>query len=150
MARLQSLILPTRFEFDLIKRILKLSAARWFIVGSATFVLDTSLFLLAFSITETAVISNLFSGTIATTFNYFSHYRWSFASDRSHKQSTLIYLFFFFVFLFLGSSLVSFFIHSGLHPVPAKVGTAAITAPISFFIMKFVTFRRSAQSNQVI
>ncbi len=143
MARLQSLTLPTRFEFDLIKRILKLSAARWFIVGSATFVLDTSLFLLAFSITETAVISNLFSGTIATTFNYFSHYRWSFASDRSHKQSTLIYLFFFFVFLFLGTSLVSFFIHSGLHPVPAKVGTAAITAPISFFIMKFVTFRRT-------
>jgi len=112
-------------------------------VGSATFVLDTSLFLLAFSITETAVISNLFSGTIATTFNYFSHYRWSFASDRSHKQSTLIYLFYFFVFLFLGTSLVSFFIHSGLHPVPAKVGTAAITAPISFFIMKFVTFRRT-------
>ena len=143
MARLQSLTPPTRFEFDLIKRILKLSAARWFIVGSATFVLDTSLFLLAFSITETAVISNLFSGTIATTFNYFSHYRWSFASDRSHKQSTLIYLFFFFVFLFLGTSLVSFFIHSGLHPVPAKVGTAAITAPISFFIMKFVTFRRT-------
>ncbi len=143
MARLQSLTLPTRFEFELIKRILKLSAARWFIVGSATFVLDTSLFLLAFSITETAVISNLFSGTIATTFNYFSHYRWSFASDRSHKQSTLIYLFFFFVFLFLGTSLVSFFIHSGLHPVPAKVGTAAITAPISFFIMKFVTFRRT-------
>ena len=143
MARLQSLTLPTRFEFELIRRILKLSAARWFIVGSATFVLDTSLFSLAFSITETAVISNLFSGTIATTFNYFSHYRWSFASDRSHKQSTLIYLFFFFVFLFLGTSLVSFFIHSGLHPVPAKVGTAAITAPISFFIMKFVTFRRT-------
>jgi putative flippase GtrA len=76
------------------------------------------------------VVSNLFSGTIATIFNYISHHRWSFASDRSHKQSTLIYLF--------------FFIHSGLHPVPAKVGTAAITAPISFFIMKFVTFRRSA------
>ena len=144
MARLQSLTLPTRFEFELIKRILKLSAARWFIVGSATFVLDTSLFLLAFSITETAVISNLFSGTIATIFNYISHHRWSFESDRSHKQSTLIYLFFFFVFLFLGTSLVSFLIHSGFHPLPAKVGTAAFTAPISFFIMKFVTFRKSS------
>jgi putative flippase GtrA len=126
-----------------IKKILKVSAARWFVVGSTTFVIDTSLFLLVFNITEMAVISNLFSGTIATIFNYFSHYRWSFASDRSHKQSTLIYLFFFFVFLFLGTSLVSFLIHSGLHPVPAKVGTAAITAPISFFIMKFVTFRRT-------
>jgi putative flippase GtrA len=120
-----------------IKKILNVSAARWFIVGSTTFVIDTALFLLVFNFTNIAVISNLFSGTVATTFNYFSHYRWSFASDRSHKQSTLIYLFFFFVFL------VSFFIHSGLHPVPAKVGTAAITAPISFFIMKFVTFRRT-------
>ena len=119
------------------------SGTRWFIVGSTTFIIDTALFLLVFNITEVAVLSNLFSGTVATTFNYFSHYRWSFASDRSHKQSTLIYLFFFFVFLFLGTSLVSFFIHSGLHPVPAKVGTAAITAPISFFIMKFVTFRRT-------
>ena len=127
----------------MIKKILNVSAARWFVVGSTTFVIDTALFLLVFNITEIAVLSNLFSGTVATTFNYFSHYRWSFASDRSHKQSTLIYLFFFFVFLFLGTSLVSYFIHSGLHPVPAKVGTAAITAPISFFIMKFVTFRRT-------
>ena len=143
MERLLSSIRLTRFEFELIKKILNVSAARWFIVGSATFVLDTALFLFAFSLTEIAVISNLFSGSIATTFNYFSHYKWSFASDRSHKQSTVIYLFFFFVFLFLGTSLVSFFIHSGLHPLPAKVGTAAITAPISFLIMKFVTFRRS-------
>ena len=143
MERLLSSIRLTRFESELIKKILNVSAARWFIVGSATFVIDTALFLFAFSLTEIAVISNLFSGTIATTFNYFSHYKWSFASDRSHKQSTVIYLFFFFVFLFLGTSLVSFFIHSGLHPLPAKVGTAAITAPISFFIMKFVTFRRS-------
>ena len=128
----------------MIKKILNVSAARWFIVGSATFVIDTGLFLIAFHLTGIAVISNLFSGTIATIFNYFSHYHWSFSSDRSHKQSTLIYLVFFFVFLFLGTSVVSFLIHSGLHPVPAKVGTAAFTAPISFFIMKFVTFRRSA------
>jgi putative flippase GtrA len=112
-------------------------------VGTATFLIDTCLFLIAFNVTEIAVASNLFSGTIATTFNYFSHHRWSFQSDRSHKQSTVVYLFFFFVFLFLGTSLVSFLIHTGLHPLPAKVGTAAITAPISFFIMKFVTFRRT-------
>ena len=101
----------------MIKKILKVSAARWFIVGSATFLIDTSLFLIAFKLTEIAVVSNLFSGTIATTF---------------------------FVFLFLGTSLVSFLIHSGFHPLPAKVGTAAFTAPISFFIMKFVTFRKTS------
>jgi putative flippase GtrA len=128
----------------MIKRILNVSAARWFIVGSATFLIDTGLFLTAFHFTEIAVVSNLFSGTIATTFNYFSHYHWSFSSDRSHKQSTLIYLIVFFVFLFLGTSLVSFFIHSGLHPLPAKVGTAALTAPITFLISKYVTFRKTS------
>ena len=128
----------------MIKRILNVSAARWFIVGSATFLIDTGLFLTAFHFTEIAVVSNLFSGTIATNFNYFSHYHWSFSSDRSHKQSTLIYLIVFFVFLFLGTSLVSFFIHSGLHPLPAKVGTAALTAPITFLISKYVTFRKTS------
>jgi hypothetical protein len=56
----------------------------------------------------------------------------------------LIYLIVFFVFLFLGTSLVSFFIHSGLHPLPAKVGTAALTAPITFLISKYVTFRKTS------
>ena len=126
----------------MIKKILNVSAARWFIVGSATFLIDTSLFLILFHLTGIAVVSNLISGTIATTFNYFSHYHWSFSSDRSHMQSTIIYLIFFTIFLALGTSLVSFLIHSGLDPLPAKVGTAGLTAPLSFFVMKFVTFRK--------
>jgi len=130
----------------LIKRLLSKSSARWFIVGSATFLIDTALFLLAFSLTDIVIASNLFSGAIATLFNYLSHYHWSFASDREHKQSTVIYLAFFFIFLFLGTTLVSTFVNSGLEPAFAKVGSALITAPISFFIMKFVTFRRSSNA----
>ena len=130
----------------MIKRLLSKSSARWFIVGSATFLIDTALFLLAFSLTDIVIASNLFSGAIATLFNYLSHYHWSFASDREHKQSTLIYLTFFFIFLFLGTTLVTTLVDSGLEPAFAKVGSALITAPISFFIMKFVTFRRSSNA----
>jgi len=130
----------------LIKRLLSKSGTRWFIVGSVTFLIDTSLFLLAFSLTDIVIASNLFSGAIATLFNYLSHYHWSFASDREHKQSTLIYLAFFFMFLLLGTTLVSTFVNAGLEPAFAKVGSALITAPISFFIMKFVTFRRSSNA----
>ena len=130
----------------MIKRLLSKSSARWFIVGSATFLIDTALFLLAFSLTDIVITSNLFSGAIATLFNYLSHYHWSFASDREHKQSTLLYLAFFFLFLFLGTTLVTTFVNSGLEPAFAKVGSALITAPISFFIMKFVTFRRSSNA----
>jgi putative flippase GtrA len=130
----------------LIKRLLNKSGARWFIVGSATFLIDTTLFLLAFSLTDIVIASNLFSGAIATLFNYLSHYHWSFASDREHKQSTLIYLVFFFIFAFLGTSLVVNLVNSGLEPAFAKVGTALIIAPISFFIMKFVTFRRRSDA----
>jgi len=130
----------------LIKRLLSKSSARWFIVGSATFLIDTALFLLAFSLTDIVIASNLFSGAIATLFNYLSHYHWSFASDREHKQSTVIYLTFFVIFLFLGTTLVTTLVNSGLEPALAKVGSALITAPISFFIMKFVTFRRSSHA----
>ena len=130
----------------MIKRLLSKSATRWFIVGSATFLIDTSLFLIVFSLTDIVIASNLFSGSIATLFNYLSHYHWSFASDREHKQSTLIYLTFFFIFLFLGTTLVTTLVNSGLEPALAKVGSALITAPISFFIMKFITFRRSSHA----
>ena len=130
----------------MIKRLLSKSSARWFIVGSSTFLIDTGLFLFVLSLTDIVIASNLFSGAIATLFNYLSHYHWSFASDREHKQSTVIYLVFFFIFAFLGTSLVVTLVNSGLEPAFAKVGTALIIAPISFFIMKFVTFRRRSDA----
>jgi len=111
----------------LIKRLLSKSATRWFIVGSVTFLIDTGLFLFVFSLTDIVIASNLFSGSIATLFNYLSHYHWSFASDREHKQSTLIYLTFFFIFLFLGTTLVTTLVNSGLEPALAKVGSALNT-----------------------
>ncbi len=130
----------------MIRRLLSKSSARWFIVGSSTFLIDTGLFLFVLSLTDIVIASNLFSGAIATLFNYLSHYHWSFASDREHKQSTLIYLTFFFIFLFLGTTLVTTLVNSGLEPAFAKVGSALITAPISFFIMKFVTFSRRSDA----
>lgn len=122
------------------------SSVRWFLVGSATFAIDTSIFVTAFHITNQTIPSNLLSGVIATTFNYFSHYHWSFASDRNHRQSTVLYLTFFFIFLFLGTSVLNFLINQGVTPFFAKVGTAGTIAPISFFIMKFVTFRKSTNA----
>jgi putative flippase GtrA len=130
----------------LIKRLLSKSGTRWFIVGSVTFLIDTGLFLFVLSLTDIVIASNLFSGAIATLFNYLSHYHWSFASDREHKQSTVIYLVFFFIFAFLGTSLIVTLVNSGLEPAFAKVGTALIIAPISFFIMKFITFRRRSDA----
>ena len=127
----------------MIKKLLSKSSVRWFLVGSATFVIDTGLFLLALYLTNIVILSNLLSGSVATAFNYFSHYHWSFASDRQHKQSTLIYLTFFLIFLTFGTTLVTTLVNSGVEPALAKVGSAVITAPISFFIMKFIMFKRS-------
>ena len=127
----------------MIKKLLSKSSVRWFLVGSATFVIDTGLFLLALYLTSIVILSNLLSGSVATAFNYFSHYHWFFASDRQHRQSTLIYLTFFFIFLTFGTTLVTTLVNAGVEPALAKVGSAVITAPISFFIMKFITFKRS-------
>ena len=127
----------------MIRKLLSKSSVRWFLVGSATFLIDTGLFLLALYLTNIVILSNLLSGSVATAFNYFSHYHWSFASDRKHRQSTLIYSTFFFIFLTFGTTLVTTLVNAGVEPALAKVGSAVITAPISFFIMKFITFKRS-------
>ena len=128
----------------MLKKLEKLnrSSVRWFLVGSATFLIDTTVFVTVFHLINQTITSNLISGVIATTFNYFSHYHWSFASDRNHSQSTVLYLTFFFIFLFLGTSTLSFLINQGVSPLFAKIGTAGMIAPISFVIMKFVTFRK--------
>jgi putative flippase GtrA len=131
---------------NLVSSLLGKSHVRWFIVGCMTVVIDTSLFLVIFHFTDRAVISNLISGTIATCFNYFSHYHWSFTSDREHVQSTILYLTFFFIFLFLGTSVIKFLIGEGVLPIIAKLGTAATIAPLSFFIMQFVTFKSKSHA----
>ena len=127
----------------MIRKLLSKSSVRWFLVGSATFLIDTGLFLLAFYFTNILILSNLLSGSVATAFNYFSHFYWSFASNREHKQSTLIYLTFFFIFLIFGTTLLTTLVRMGIEPALAKVGGAVFMAPISFFIAKFITFKRS-------
>jgi len=119
------------------------SYTRWFLVGFATLVIDTSIFMIAFHFTNFGIFSNLLSGTIATTFNYFSHYHWSFASDRNHRQSTILYLIFFFFFLLSGTWFLNQLLNNGVPSLFAKVGAAAVIAPISFIIMRFVTFRKT-------
>ncbi len=118
------------------------SYTRWFLVGSATFVIDTSIFLFAYYVTHFGAFSNLISGTIATIFNYISHYHWSFSSNRAHRQSTIFYLTFFFLFLCLGTWILNLLINADIPPFYAKIGTAGFIAPISFLIMRFVTFRK--------
>lgn len=123
--------------------LLQKSHVRWFIVGCSTAVIDTTLFLVTFHFTDKAVVSNLLSGTIATCFNYVAHYRWSFTSNREHVQSTFFYLTFLFFFLFLNTTLIKYLLSQSVPPFFAKTGTAAATAPMSFLIMKFLTFRRN-------
>lgn len=130
---------------QLLRRLDK-SSTRWFLVGSATFLIDTSIFVTVYNLTNFGIFSNILSGIVATTFNYFSHYHWSFATDRNHRQSTILYLTFFFLFLFLGTSLLNFLLNQGIPPFFAKVGTAGLIAPISFFIMKFITFRKTSNA----
>lgn len=121
---------------------LNTSSIRWFLVGSCTFLIDTSLFLSLFYLTNLSILANVISGVVATSFNYLSHYHWSFSTNQKHIKTTSLYLFFFFLFLFINTFLINFLINQDVIPLLAKVGTAAFLAPFSFLIMKFVTFRK--------
>ena len=131
---------------NLTQLLLKESLVRWFIVGCATVALDTSIFVGLYHFTNRPVLSNLISGSIATCCNYLAHYYWSFKTERTHSQSTVIYLATFFFFLFLGTTVIKHLIDSGVAPFLAKLGTAAVIAPMSFLLMKFVTFKRGSNA----
>jgi len=85
---------------------------RWSLLGSATFVIDTSISVAVFHLTHVGISSNILSAIITTTFNFSSYY-WSFASYCNHRQSTILYLTFIIFILFLGTIILNFLINQG-------------------------------------
>lgn len=47
---------------------------RLFLVGSATFVFDTSIYVAVFHLTHVVIFSNILSGIVEKAFIYFLHY----------------------------------------------------------------------------
>jgi putative flippase GtrA len=120
---------------------------RWALVGITTAVIDYFLFLSLYSVIESVLFANFFSGLVSLSFNYIMHYFWSFKSASDHKDSGARFLINLVVIWSLGTVFLKILISSGIEPHFAKVIPVLISAPASYLSMNFFVFKKSKETN---
>jgi len=118
------------------------SEFRWAVVGGFTFIIDYIIFLLIYANISSVVLSNFCSGLVSIIFNYFAHYKWSFKSKRTYSNSSFRYTINLLVFWLIGTLTLKYFIASGISPRIAKIITVPIFAPLSYFSLKNLVFKK--------
>lgn len=117
---------------------------RWLLVGSVTVGIDWLIFVNLYPRIGSVALTNLISGSFSTAFNYFAHHRWTFKSEQSHVQSGARYGVALFGIYVLNTTLVKVFIVVGIAAGVAKLLAAAIQAPVSYFALNLLVFKRKS------
>lgn len=126
-----------------IKKYLNWSMARWFMVGCATFLIDYVIFLSLYPYIGSVAITNLISGGVSTSFNYWAHHRWTFKSDAEHKCATPRYAGAMIFAYLLNTFATKTLLILGVHVAWAKFLAAAIQAPTTYYILNFLVFKKT-------
>jgi len=114
---------------------------RWAIVGTTTVVIDYLIFIGMYSVITSVLVANFLAGLFSITFNYLTHYFWSFKSEADHGESGSKYLINLIIFWSLGTLLLKSLITAGIDPKIAKLLPIPFIAPLSFFSLKFYVFK---------
>ena len=116
---------------------------RWGLVGTLTAVIDYIIFLFLYSLLPSVLFANFFSGLVSLTFNYLSHYFWSFKSVSDHKQSGARFLINLVVIWSLGTVFLKVLISSGIDPHIAKIIPVLVSAPLSYLSLNYFVFKKA-------
>ena len=119
------------------------SLLRWIIVGISTTVIDYIIFITLYSLITSVLISNFFSGLVSLSFNYTSHYLWSFKSQTDHRKAGLNYLINLIAFWSISTLILKILIAYGLDPIIAKLLPIPLIAPLSFISLKYFVFKKT-------
>ncbi len=114
---------------------------RWALVGTTTTLIDYIIFISLYSAIYSVLIANFFAGLFSITFNYISHYFWSFKSQSNHSKSGVKYLINLVFFWSIGTLLLKGLISTGIDPKIAKLLPILLIAPLSFLSLKFFVFK---------
>jgi len=118
------------------------SMVRWGAVGLTTFVIDYSVFITLFQFTSAVLISNLISMSIATSFNYYTHHRWTFKSDQNHAKSSLKYLVNLIFWWLVSTSIIKSLLVLDVDARLAKLAPLALVIPINYFVLNKIVFKK--------
>jgi len=114
---------------------------RWAVVGTLTATIDYLTFIGMYSFVTSVLVANFLAGLFSITFNYFSHYFWSFKSEVIHSKSGGRFIINLIFFWSLGTLFLKGLIVSGIDPKVAKLIPIPFIAPLSFISLKFFVFK---------
>ena len=134
-----------RFQVkDLLTRYITPSMLRWGAVGVTTFAIDYTLFLALFNLSNSVYLANLTSVTIATSFNYYTHHKWTFKSDQNHSRSGFKYLVNLTFWWIISTSVIKTLVVFGIDPKFAKLAPLVLIVPINYFVLNKIVFKQKA------
>jgi len=132
-----------RFQVkDLLTRYITPSMLRWGAVGVTTFAIDYTLFLALFNLSNSVYLANLTSVTIATSFNYYTHHKWTFKSDQNHSRSGFKYLVNLTFWWIISTSVIKTLVVFGIDPKFAKLAPLVLIVPINYFVLNKIVFKQ--------
>ena len=117
---------------------------RWAAVGITTTAIDYTIFITLYGATNSVFGSNLFAATIATTFNYLTHHRWTFKSNQQHATSGVKYLLNLTFWWIVSSSIIKMQLSLGVDVKIAKLTPLILIVPINYFVLNKVVFKKKA------
>ena len=116
---------------------------RWGLVGVTTATIDYLIFVLLYSVISSVLVANFCAGLVSISFNYTSHYFWSFKSQFDHTKAGLKYLINLITFWSINTLLLKALIIGGFDPKIAKLIPIPLIAPLSFISLRFFVFKTS-------
>ena len=118
------------------------SILRWMIVGFTTTATDYLIFISIYGPIDSVVISNFISGLVSTSINYYTHHKWTFKSEQDHAKSGTRFLVNLVFWWVVSTLLIKALIVLDLDPKIAKLIPILIIAPINYFVLNHLVFKK--------
>jgi putative flippase GtrA len=127
---------------DLKEKYFEWSMIRWVIVGTSTTATDYFIFISLYGPIDSVVIANFISAFVATSLNYYSHHRWTFKSEQDHSKSGVRYFINLVFWWAVSTLIIKGLIVIELDPRVAKLVPILIIAPINYFVLNHLVFKK--------
>ena len=122
------------------------SMIRWVAVGVSTTLIDYFIFISLYQPLNSVFTANLFSASVSTSINYYSHHRWTFKSNQDHSKSGLKYVLNLIFWWLVSTSIIKALILLQIDPKIAKLVPLLIIAPINYFVLNKIVFNKKLKN----
>jgi putative flippase GtrA len=122
------------------------SMLRWVAVGVSTTLIDYLIFITLYGSINSVFVANLFSASVSTSINYYAHHRWTFKSDQHHSRSGIRYVLNLIFWWLVSTSIIKAMVVLDIDPRIAKLVPILIIAPINYFVLNKIVFRKKLKN----